>query len=143
MAKKKEEVEKAKTTKKKKIVEKEKMSIVPTLIIILAQIAACAFCLIQLRMLLKAEKIDFSWFESNFMVSLYFVSFNAIALLLMYWAYYKGKTRILEILELLIILYYVLMIPGQNLNNTIIPITIGITPLIMGLYYRIKLIKES
>ncbi len=155
MANKKDEVvEKTKTTKKKKTVEKEKMSIIPTLIIILAQVAACMLYLMQIKMLLFdstiIKEIDSlsglplkGIFEPHVIIMINFVATNAIMLLSMYWAYYKGKTRILEILESLIIIYYLLLIPGGNITNTIITIVVGITPLVMGLYYRIKLIKES
>jgi small-conductance mechanosensitive channel len=130
-------LEKKKNTKK---VDNNKVSIFPTLGIILALIIAALFYYndtsrILINTLEDKEALNVT-LEAIKIVSFNFVKFNVIALFLELVLYWKKKYKILYIVVGGIIIYNVLSIDLTSLLVSALPIVVGI-------YYIIKSLKKE
>lgn len=130
-------LEKKKNTKK---VDNNKVSIFPTLGIILALIVAALFYYndtsrILINTIEDKEALNVT-LEAIKIVSFNFVKFNVIALFLELVLYWKKKYKILYIVVGGIIIYNVLSIDLTSLLVSALPIVVGI-------YYIIKSLKKE
>ena len=130
-------LEKKKNTKK---VDNNKVSIFPTLGIILALIIAALFYYndtsrILINTIEDKEALNVT-LEAIKIVSFNFVKFNVIALFLELVLYWKKKYKILYIVVGGIIIYNVLSIDLTSLLVSALPIVVGI-------YYIIKSLKKE
>ena len=129
--------EKKKNTKK---VDNNKVSIFPTLGIILALIIAALFYYndtsrILINTIEDKEALNVT-LEAIKIVSFNFVKFNVIALFLELVLYWKKKYKILYIVVGGIIIYNVLSIDLTSLLVSALPIVVGI-------YYIVKSLKKE
>ena len=130
-------LEKKKNTKK---VDNNKVSIFPTLGIILSLIIAALFYYndtsrILINTIEDKEALNVT-LEAIKIVSFNFVKFNVIALFLELVLYWKKKYKILYIVVGGIIIYNVLSIDLTSLLVSALPIVVGI-------YYIIKSLKKE
>ena len=130
-------LEKKKNTKK---VDNNKVSIFPTLGIILALIIAALFYYndtsrILINTIEDKEALNVT-LEAIKIVSFNFVKFNVIALFLELVLYWKKKYKILYIVVGGIIIYNVLSIDLTSLLVSALPIVVGI-------YYIVKSLKKE
>lgn len=130
-------LEKKKNTKK---VDNNKVSIFPTLGIILALIVAALFYYndtsrILINTIEDKEALNVT-LEAIKIVSFNFIKFNVIALFLELVLYWKKKYKILYIVVGGIIIYNVLSIDLTSLLVSALPIVVGI-------YYIVKSLKKE